>query len=140
MFSLLFNIINNIKEVNPSHLHILLSDKLLISYSYTTSSFIFRSKLFHFVAIIRGFKNSAFGTNQNMAFYRGQTPKHTPAQLYSVISSYLVQRKLRGRGNLYDKEGKMLHSAVTYISQCLIRLGGVGCSQILECKFSAKQR
>jgi hypothetical protein len=60
VFFFFFYIVNNI-EVNPSHLPILLFNKLLILQGHIISSLIFKSKLFSFEAPIRGFQNLQLG-------------------------------------------------------------------------------
>jgi hypothetical protein len=61
---LFFYIVNNV-GVNPSHLPSLLLNKLLISHGHVIASLIFKSKLFPFESLIRGFQNIAVGDNQD---------------------------------------------------------------------------
>jgi hypothetical protein len=63
IFSLSFNIINSVDKVNPCCLPILLFDELSTSHRHVISSYVFKSKLFHLVAIIRVFQNFAVTAN-----------------------------------------------------------------------------
>jgi hypothetical protein len=58
-------IVNSCKEVNPYYIVVLLFEELQTSHRCINSSFIFISEPFHFIAIIRGFKNFAVIANQN---------------------------------------------------------------------------
>jgi hypothetical protein len=60
---LFFSIVNNTKEINPDCLPVPLFDKLLTSHRHIISSFVFKSKLFHFIAIISGFQSFAVSAN-----------------------------------------------------------------------------
>jgi hypothetical protein len=53
IFSLFFNVINSVEEINPYLLPVSLFDGLPTSHKHIISSLIFRSKLFHSVAIIK---------------------------------------------------------------------------------------
>jgi hypothetical protein len=65
VFSLLFNIIDNVKEVNQYCHPSSRFDDLPTSHRRIISSSIFRSKLFHFTVLIRVFQNFVVCTNQN---------------------------------------------------------------------------
>jgi hypothetical protein len=86
------------KEGNPHSFPILLFDELLTSHRHIISSFIFKSNLFHFIVIIRIFQNFAFSANR--------------VGVFCDITVSPRPEKLQGKGNLCDKDGKILHGAM----------------------------
>jgi hypothetical protein len=57
------SIINSVAEVNLFHLPVLLFDEVLTSCKCIISSFTLKSRLFHFIAIIKVFQHLALAAN-----------------------------------------------------------------------------
>jgi hypothetical protein len=70
-------------------------------------SFLSKSKLLCAITTIRQFQNLANGATQNSRYLMGNK---TLSYSFCNIIIYDKQ-KLRGKGNLFDKEGKILHCA-----------------------------
>lgn len=58
---LLISIINYVKEDNPPHFHILHLNEMLTTHRLVISSFIFKSELCHFNALVKLLQNVAMG-------------------------------------------------------------------------------
>jgi hypothetical protein len=86
--------VNSVKEINPYCLYILLFYELLTSHRHIPS-FMFKSELFCFAAIIRSFQN----------FYHWHKPlsHHRPVEAQGKGKSVSLERKiLHGAGIFYN--------------------------------------
>jgi hypothetical protein len=105
IFSLFFNYINNVKENNPYWLPVSLFDKVLTSHRHIISSFVFKSNLSRFIAIIKSFQNFAVIANWNTADVWCDKTMHMHNYIVTSLS-HLDQRKPRGRKGTCVRQGR----------------------------------
>lgn len=108
---LFFNIINSVEEVNTSCLHILLSDELPVLWRYIISSLVLMSQFICFAALGIFLNSIPWQLKHNIYLMWTKTSIYACAVVFCDIINQHMSVKAQRKGDLCDKERKLLHGA-----------------------------